>query len=82
MNLTMKLPPSIRAAAELEMRRRQQTRAKDCYRCNHLYAVAAGLREKPEACPHSREEQDIQSERNQSFIDRVELIYGGGAVTA
>ncbi len=64
------------------MRRRQQTRAKDCYRCNHLYSVAAGLGEKSEVCPHSRDEQDMQSERNQSFIARVELIYGGGVVTA
>lgn len=70
-----KYSPKIKAAAELEMRRRQREAGKNCQLCDILEEVAAiydGKAERPESCPHDR----IQQIPDPHFLANIELIYG------
>lgn len=76
-----KFPVQMKAAAELELRRRHKERAKDCLMCdfeemvNEVYGVDE---RRPAECDHTREQQDPGSEFNRRFTRDIEAIYGGG----
>lgn len=77
--MTLKIPVQLQAAAELELRRRQKERAENCYRCESKALLYKTFDENyvPDPCAHSREEQDINSERNQSYIRQLEGCHPG-----
>lgn len=74
-----KYSPELRAAAELELRRRQKLRAADCAMCdleeavNEIYETGEG---RPIECTHRSDEQVRDSPFWQEFESRVETVYG------
>lgn len=76
----MKLPPAhIRAAAELELRRRQKERSANCFFCalsESTSEIYDGEAVRPDPCPHILDQQDIGSSFNQNLLDQMEAIYG------
>jgi len=76
--MASKIPIQLKAAAELEIRRRQKKRAAECYSCevealiHEIYETVPVVVE----CAHKADEQDINSSFNQSRIEKINLIYG------
>lgn len=76
--MASKIPVQLKAAAELELRRRQRERAANCYLCEveALLHQVYGTVAEPGECPHMREQQDIDSVSNQKLIEDIDLMYG------
>lgn len=73
-------PLSVRAAAELELRRRQRERAAMCFMCEvsaMIDEVYGSVIDPDAVCGHASQLQDIDSAFNQRLIADFEMIYGG-----
>ena len=73
----MKTPLNIKAAVELELRRRQRVRAATCWTCGLLEAIDEIYGEddgegRPEICDHRRDQQVPDPQ----MLSNIELIYG------
>lgn len=69
----------LKAAAEIELRRRQKERAASCFMCELDGAIDEVYELDPDpeiACSHEREQQEIDSQFCQNMISNLSFIYG------
>jgi len=80
MNVFTKPSLQMKAAAELELRRRHGERSKSCYFCEVDTLINMTYQNDSDGylkCPHPFYMQDINSPFNQKMINDIALAYGG-----